>query len=192
MNAALPLNLAPRLAWSARQWLARAGWPGALGLALLAASAAFSLAATLPRLAERDALRDKSLQMHARARVAQLHPEEKPGRERQLRTFYAFFPAPATLPDWLGRIYAAAQRRGLSLELGQYKPAQEAGARLMRYQVVLPVRGSYAQIRGFVNEVLREVPSASLDDIALKRDNIGSGQIEARLRMTIFLAAAGQ
>jgi Tfp pilus assembly protein PilO len=115
----------------------------------------------------------------------------KPGKARQLRTFYEFFPHYSSVPDWLSRINAAAQSTGLSLDLGEYSMVQERGARLARYQLTLPLKGNYRQIRGFIGEVLREVPAASLDDISFRREAIGSQVLDTRIKLTLFVAAPG-
>jgi hypothetical protein len=79
----------------------------------------------------------------------------------------------------------------LTLDLGEYSMVQERGSRLARYQITLPLKGNYAQIRSFIGEVLREVPASSLDDIALKREAIGSPLLDARIKLTLFVAAPG-
>jgi len=53
--------------------------------------------------------------------------------------------------------------------------------------VTFPVRGTYAQVRGFVNAVLDAVPAAALDEITLKRQAIGDQNLEARVRFTLYL-----
>ena len=40
----------------------------------------------------------------------------------------------------------------------------------MRYEIVLPVAGSYAQIRDFLKRALAEIPVLSVDQLTLKRD----------------------
>jgi Tfp pilus assembly protein PilO len=181
-----------RLAWTLTRWLARMGWTGAAGLGLFAFAAVFCASAVVLRLEERSALKAQAEELRARYRLAQVHPEAvKPGKERQLRSFYAIFPHYASLPDWLARINAAAQTMGLSLDLGEYSLAQERGAMLARYQITLPVKGNYRQIRGFIGEVLREVPASSLDDIALRREAIGSELLDARIKLTLYVKAPG-
>jgi len=179
-----------RAAWRLRHFLARLGWPGMAGLVLLAAAAAccaFTMAASL---AERDRLAEQAAQLRARYRMAQASPRmDKPGPERQLQSFHEFFPAMSSLPDWLAGIAAAARKTGLVLDLGQYRIGPERGTRLLRYQLTLPVKGDYEQIRDFIGAVLRDVPAAGLDDVALKREAIGSEILEARIRLSLFLAA---
>jgi hypothetical protein len=41
-------------------------------------------------------------------------------------------------------------------------------------------------MRGFIGEVLRDVPAASLDDVQFKRDSGGS-RLEARIRLSLYL-----
>lgn len=181
-----------RLAWIAKRWLVRVGWPGAVGLGLLAFAAAFYASAVARRVEERTALKAQAEELRARYRMAQARPDAvKPGKERQLRTFYEFFPHYSSLPDWFARINAAAQTMGLSLDLGEYSMVQERGARLARYQLTFPLKGNYGQIRGFIGEVLREVPASSLDDISLKRETIGSELLDARIKLTLYLTAPG-
>jgi Tfp pilus assembly protein PilO len=181
-----------RMAWTIRRWLMRMGGPGVAGLGLLAFAAAFCVLAVAQRVEERATLKAQVEELRTRYRMAQARPDSaKPGKERQLRTFYEFFPHYSTLPDWLARINEAAQSTGLSLDLGEYTMVQDRGARLAGYQVTLPLKGNYRQIRGFIGDVLREVPASSLDDISFKREAIGSQVLDTRVKLTLFVAAPG-
>ena len=108
----------------------------------------------------------------------------------QLAAFYAFFPPAQSSPDWLGKIHAAAKAKGLVLQSGEYKLERSTDSRLARYQIVLPVTGSYAQLRGFVGQVLADVPAAALEEITLRRESVASPRLEARIRLTLFLGSA--
>ena len=105
----------------------------------------------------------------------------------RLANFYAFFPPLNSTPDWLRRIFALAEAQGLRLEAGEYKLTRERDLQLSRYELNLPVRGSYAQIREFVAQVLTEVPASSLDELRLKRDDPSSSTVEARIKLTLYL-----
>jgi Tfp pilus assembly protein PilO len=89
----------------------------------------------------------------------------------------------------LGKVQAAARANDLQLEKGEYRLSQERDFALARYQVTLPLRGSYPQVRGFVNDVLDAVPAAALEDLALKREAADDPMLEARVRFTLFLGA---
>lgn len=179
-----------RLAWEAARQGQRLGWLSAVGVLLMVLAAAVHFSAVLPMQKEIDGMRSEAERLRARYQMAITQPAVfKPGLSQQLGTFYEFFPPSATLPDWLARVYAAADKRGVALERGEYKVVQERGWRLMRYQVTLPVKGTYEQIRGFVADVLSEVPAAAIDEIGLKREGIGATAIEAQIKLTVFLGA---
>jgi hypothetical protein len=63
---------------------------------------------------------------------------------------------------------------------------EEAGLDLLRYQITLPVKGSYASIRGFLRRVLRDIPSLSLDGIAIQRQNVGDEAVEVQIRFSLY------
>jgi hypothetical protein len=87
----------------------------------------------------------------------------------------------------LGKMQRAAQRNDLTLAKGEYKLSQERDFHLASYQITLPVSGGYAQVRGFVNDVLDAVPAAALEELTLKREAINDDALEARVRFTLFL-----
>ena len=84
-------------------------------------------------------------------------------------------------------LFALAARSGLSLRQGEYKAAFERNARLHTYQVTLPVKGNYDAIWQFALAALRTMPFAALDEISFRRDAIGEAEVEARLRITLYL-----
>ena len=83
-------------------------------------------------------------------------------------------------------MYAAAAAQKLVLEQGEYRLSSDKTGKLARYQVTLPVKGSYLQIRQFVDQALIDVPVATLDDINFKREAIGATQLEARIKFTLY------
>jgi hypothetical protein len=177
--------------WRARNSLEGIGWPGIAGLALCAFSIVLAATAITARVAELEALQAEVEELEARyLMTGSTRPGAGSSREDQLQSFYGFFPPLSTLPDWLERIYAAAEKNGVALEIGEYRLVQERGWRLARYQLTLPVKGSYRQIRGFVAQVLTEVPAAALDEIGFRRDAAASDRIDARLRLTLYLGRA--
>jgi hypothetical protein len=171
---------------AAQRHLRRLGAPGvaAIGVGLFCAVA--WLSAVVP-LQERRAA--------ASARLAQ-HNASPPGAPQQvlqadlgLEAFYAFFGRGKTGSDWLEALHGLARESGLDLLQGNYRYSQQQGERLARYEITLPARGSYAQIRRFLAAVLNEVPVASLDQVAFEKKRVGDAQIEAQLRLTLFLHA---
>jgi Tfp pilus assembly protein PilO len=173
-----------------REEVERLGWPGVAGAGLAAAAAALWFSAVAPLGEEAARLRAEAERLHERYRAGRTLAREKPGAAEQLAAFYAYFPPPQSSPEWLGRIHAAAEAKGLQLVAGEYKLERRADSKLARYQITLPVQGSYAQVRGFVGEVLAAVPAAVLEEVTLKRESVDSPKVEARIRLTLYLGSA--
>jgi len=181
------LPTASTASWTLRRWLIRLRWPGLAGLVLLvcaAGVAGFSIQSTRHRL---HGLSQEAAAMASRLGARGAGGAPTSGRT-QLSNFYAFFPLTVNLPELLGRIHRSARQHGLLLEKGEYRLARELDFRLARYQVTLPVRGDYADVRGFVDDVLDAVPASALDELTMKREGVEQPDLEARVRFTLFLA----
>lgn len=110
---------------------------------------------------------------------------------QNLLAFYATLGEQRYAEQQVKTLFALAAKSGLSLSQGEYKSAAVAAARLHTYQITLPVKGSYKAIWQFSLAALRAMPFASLDDISFKRENIVDANVEARLRLTLYLADGG-
>jgi hypothetical protein len=106
-----------------------------------------------------------------------------------LSEFYGFFPPLAALPENLARVYAIAEREGLSLAKGEYRLGSSAQAGLTSYQALFPTTGTYVQVRRFVAGVLNEVPNASIDDLRLEKQRAEETVVASQIRLTFYLRA---
>lgn len=111
-----------------------------------------------------------------------------PSSDQNLAQFHAVLGDPRGVERQLKQVFALAERHGLTLQQGDYRATRERDARLVAYQVNLPVKGSYEAVWAFSMDVLRTLPHAALDDVSLRRDSIGADGVEARLRLTLYLA----
>ena len=103
-----------------------------------------------------------------------------------LERFYSRFPAVDRLPGELDALYAHAKVSKVQLLQGEYRMESKSGG-LTAYHVTLPVRGSYPQLRQFVGRVLKEMPTTSLDAVRFERKKAADAQLEAQVRLTIYL-----
>lgn len=174
------------LRYALRAAVHRLGRAGGLGVALLAGAAAFHFSAVQPAQEELAALEAR----RSRAERPAPHALEAAASAADFERFMGFFPGLDSAPQWLGTIYAIAERERLELLQGSYRAADDAVLGLVRYRIQLPVRGGYPQIRRFVAGVLDQVPVASLDDIVLQREKVGESTVEAKITLSLHLQAA--
>lgn len=112
-----------------------------------------------------------------------------PSADQNLAHFYASLGERGKVERQLKTLFTLAEKNGLALRQGEYRSSQDRAGRFFTYQITLPVTGRYGAIWQFAFDALRALPHASLDDVAFRRDAIGSETVEARLRLTLHLAA---
>lgn len=176
-----------RLRWILQNSLSALGWPGVVGLGLLAFCGVVYLSAIVPaqhRLAD---MKAQTLSLRALLAKNNATQKETPTPEVQLNRFYQFFPAHTATPDLLEKLYAAAESSNIVLEQGDYRLASTKGDKIAHYQVTLPVKGSYPQIRKFIGRILADLPASSLDEVSFQRQKIGDMQVESQIKLTLYL-----
>ena len=126
---------------------------------------------------------------HARQEAVNKPPPARPLDEMRLAEFYDTLGELHYAEQQVKTLFAAAAKTNLNLDQAEYKATFEQNGRFHTYQIVLPVKGPYAAIRQFCEQVLLAIPFASLDQITFKRESITNTTIEARLHFTLYLSA---
>lgn len=80
-----------------------------------------------------------------------------------------------------------AKEKNVELSSSDYRLINEADARLARYEMILPVRGNYKQIRAFIAAALEAVPAMAISAVAVRRENVTSEILEVRLEANLYL-----
>lgn len=169
-----------------RHQLHRHGWPAAAGLLL-------GIIALLWQLIAVQAVRDQALTQQAaqqalrRQHAPQSTPQQVAGN--RLSDLYASLPTGSGALDVIERLHQAATLHGVELPQGDYRLSRDASGTLLRYQITLPARGRYPQLRAWLAELMNALPSVALDGLAIQRDDVGSAQVDARVRLTLFMKA---
>ena len=175
----------------ATRWMKNLGLLGMAGVGMLVLAAVSYLGMTLPQYSKLELLTQEVAEAQAQQKSAGLNPvADTHSSAARLHAFYEFFPARQSAPQLLGTLYKAASAESLSLSEGEYKYSLGKAGAMGMYQVELPVKGSYVQIRKFIVKVLNTMPSAALEEVSFKRESVGSGVLEARIRFTIYMSAA--
>jgi Tfp pilus assembly protein PilO len=154
------------------------GLAGAAGIALFAVAALFIVFVLQP-------LKDKSRALEARAsRSVPAASQGAAQAAEKLSAVYRYLDKPEETTDWLAKLYAIGKATGVELQSASYR-TREAGGRLERYEIVLPLTGTYPQMRDFLKRSLEEIPVLSLDQISLKREGRREGTVQAELHLTL-------
>lgn len=180
-----------RLAWVLRWHL---GWAGNAGLALLLLSLLLALGLAWPRSMALQQLQRDVAAMH---KAMPQHQGQWIDRSPQasLNTFYQFLPAEQEANALLSQLLQLAEHHGLAPEKVDYSLQRETAAHFSRYQLNIPLRGSYRDIRRFMAAALNSTPALALNEINFKRleDDLNAGpgqaqaEVEAKLRLTLYL-----
>lgn len=180
-----------RVRWTARHWLHRMGWPGVLGIGILAMCPAFYLSTIRPEQARLDSARHSVSRLHEQLALAGKSPngvEHSP--EDQLAEFYSKFPQEGCSPQWMEKLVALAASRGLTLNDGEYKATHERVGKLVRYQMTLPVMGEYPQIRKFLTDLPGALPVVALENVQFERKKVADPNVEAKIKLVLYLEQA--
>lgn len=175
--------------WQLRQWGRRLGRTGLAGLALIAIAALLHLVDVGPlqdEIAAGDA-HIAELEAAARARAA-AEPAEATHTRAELPA--ATTPTIKRAAERVRELEKLAEKHHLTLLRGQYTPQPVSGTSLVRWQIVFPIDAPYPALRGFVADSLAAMPTLALDDIRLKREQIGDTSLTADLRFNLYLQEA--
>jgi hypothetical protein len=159
------------------------GAAGVAGLALLGAALAF-FALVLQPLEEHRGRLERRLEQLAPPPPGVVRTGAGPAT--QLAAFYAFLERGPAPPEWLARLHALAREAGLDLPSAEYR-LHATGTPLERYEIVLPVSGTYAALRAFLEGALAGIPVLSLDGVNFTRERTDQARVRAELRLTLHL-----
>jgi hypothetical protein len=165
-------------------WRQGWAWPAAVVLMVAAAATHWlvlqpvreSLAATRAELSR------EQVAAHARPAPSRAVPEAK-----QLAATRAVLQQAPQAAELVLRISGMAQAEQIALPQSEYVQQFHTTTQVHQAHVTQSVRASYPQLRRYIEAVLRDIPSASLDQVTVRRDNVGQSQLEVRLRWSLWM-----
>lgn len=168
-------------AWSVfkvRAWF-HLGWPGTLGLTLLLCAPVFAWQGWQSRL----------------QRMVIIVPEAAMTSVETLQTNSAtqsdyIRPPLARLvdaPELLKSLQQTSKAHGLAWPQAEYRywPIQKDALAMMEIQT--SVKGSYPQVKTWVQDLLKAQPSLAIRELTLERQNADIALVEAKIRWTMYL-----
>lgn len=167
------------------------GTLGAAGVVMVVAAVFYAIFVVRPMLDERSAWEEKVADAEHRlqtvpAGTPALAAAGATGRAERLLAFYAGLPQEGRVPAQLDRLYRAAEKKGLVLDVGEYVWKSGPQDRLGVYRATFPVQGTFDQIVAFVQVVLENEANVALESVSFKRERIDSTRVEARIVFAVF------
>lgn len=165
--------------------LQRLGWPAWLGVVLLAAIWPVAHWGA-------DAAREHAQSLREQARRA---PPAQPVLDEQTQAslrqqrMQDRLAEPMAALSVVEQLHRSAAARGLQLATGEYRLLPAAGGLPQRYQILLPVNGSYPRIRAWLGDALNAQPGLALDELSFSRAGVSDAALQARVRWTLYLRA---
>ena len=168
-----------------KQLVDRIGFAGIAAIGLLAAALLFSNFVVRP-LESKNSLLVETSARHGRKAESAL-PGEK------VAAVYEYLRKDEATTDWLAKLHGIGTATGVRLKSASYR-SQPTEGRIVRYEIVLPVSGSYGQIRDFLKRARAEIPVMSIDQLTLRREQSGSERrgnaIQAEMRLTLHMVTS--
>lgn len=160
----------------------RLGWlPVVAVLLLMLAVVCLALVVPVQRLRV-DALEDQlAAAVEQSASKVAVAPQEPP-----LSAFQRVLMPQAQTNDLLRQIHQIAQNSGVTTVQADLRRVNDNAGVASQLQIALPARGDYPALRRFCLNLLSAIPSLSLDQLVLKREQVQSNQVDAQIILSVW------
>lgn len=170
------------------EYLELLGWPGVAGMLCIFGVLSYLAFGMIPAWQQVQTL-EVQLAQHTDRQPGAASPVATPDRmDKPLDVFHRTLPAQLEATTAIDHIYALAGQQNIVLESGEYALGIDPRTQLARYQIILPLRGSYPQLRLFLHALLNDMPGLVLEDIDVQRKQISDSELQGRLRLTLYLS----
>ena len=170
--------------------VARLGMTGKAGLVLFVVAIIFFIGVVLPQDREIEVLKQRVETIKNRSPL-QMNSKEgtdrRIGGDQALKIFYDFFPRIDSSPLWIGELVRVAKMHKVEINSSEFRMSHNEGSRLARYEMILPVSGSYSQIRAFIADALKSLPAMAITGVSIKRKSVKSTQLKMGLKVNLYL-----
>lgn len=172
--------------WRLRRLASGLEWLLVVALASSAFAIGFHYFAVIPAVNRVERLRNQVERLQAAQSQSKKVTAPQDVRA-QLDAFYSALAPRERMADLLYRLHKVADGQELLIDQADYRPIPDPDGRLLRYELTLPVIGSYPEIRRFLAQTERELPGLSLDGVVFQREKIEDDFLGAQLKFTLFV-----
>jgi hypothetical protein len=162
------------------------GWVGWLGLALTALGLAAMFVAQ-PQLQEDNAQSDAQIAaMTQRLRLLQ-DPHTAIAVRDPVAALIGALPPASAIPDFVAAIQRRADEAAVQIDRTEYRVQSVLGHGAQRYRLSFPAHTDYPHLRTWLEALLHDYPSLTVDELTLRREVDGGEELEAHIGVS-FLA----
>jgi hypothetical protein len=171
--------------WRIRRALSGLSWTGAVGVVAIVFATGFYISTLAPLNAQIEQGRDELAALYAQYGDAARRTEPD-SPQHQLDTFYEHLQSQEYVAEVVRRLHRNARAVGLRFERGDYRPLRDASGKVLRYQITLPLLGSYPKVRRFLAQSMDEEPALALEGIGFQKEST-RGRLETQVNFTLFV-----
>lgn len=137
---------------------------------------------------ELESQHQKLISMQKNLRPERLKPDSSPSVSvRRVQNFYQRLGDTDCTEQYVKTFYELAKKNNLLITQAEYTLNHQADGMYDIYRITLPLKGNYRSINIFSEQVLKNIPFASLDTISIKRDAITNSTLDVQLRFSLYL-----
>ncbi len=167
------------------------GLPGMLAAGIIAGYAVFYATVILPTQQQISSTKDKIRIVEEKRERGDLKKEFLQTPEGRLATFYQSLPADKNATDWIEKVFSNSEQASLNLDKGDYQTVRSKKGKLVRYQITLPVKATYPQIRSYIAMVMEDIPFMALEHVEYRREKIAEPEVEATIKLALYFVGEG-
>jgi len=107
--------------------------------------------------------------------------------QQRLDALRSVLPPESSADDHVRQLFALAASEGLELSQAEYSRSASDVAGLVRLTLRLPMQGSYESVSRFISRALVQMPFLAVDAMVVRRDQPADPEIEAALKLSLFM-----
>lgn len=131
-------------------------------------------------------IKQKTLAEHAASEGAVVDLSKAMNGRARLKAFDDYLLPHQDIPAVVQEVLRLAEKEGVSIQRGEYRPQVENAGGFLRYHMTLPVNGPARAIHQFMQAVLLSQKNIALENVQFKRERIDSPEIEVRIQWVLF------
>lgn len=162
--------------------LRQLSWQAILGILLISLTIVYFFLVILPT--ENALLEQQLAAVDAQKKMQQDSLNDKAPVTTKENQLYLLLPTKDKANEQISIVLNLAAQSGLQVDKVAYTQSLEN--HVLQLQMNLPIEGKYVQIRQFIHDVLKEIPTLALSELSLRRDDMMTDKLNAQIDLILY------